>query len=79
MRGTSTALLLFSLATLAFGKVDFEKLPDEINRYLETKILTPEFKETVDLIRQKKTMKTYSTRFDMKLMDGLSEEKISKV
>lgn len=79
MRKVCAAFLLLSLASLAIGEVDFESLPQQLNRFLETKTITPELEKTVNLLRQKRSLKPSNTKFDMNLMDGKSETHASKV
>jgi hypothetical protein len=77
-------LVLSTLAVVAFGaapKVDFAKLPVQFNHFLDTKEITPEFREVLDLIRQKK-IKPYSSKndmYDMKLFDGMDKDQMAKV
>jgi hypothetical protein len=73
------ALLLLSLASFALGEVDFKRLPNDLNHFLDSKTLTPKLEKTINLLRQKRSLKTASKGLDMNLMDGKSEEHISKV
>jgi len=79
MRKACAALLLLSLASFALGEVDFQRLPDDLNHFLESKTLTPDLEKTINLLRQKRSLKTTSRKLDMNLMDGKSEEHINKV
>ncbi|XP_065347089.1 sphingomyelin phosphodiesterase-like [Cloeon dipterum] len=75
---SATVFLLSCAAALAVGTVDFGGLPSKINEYLRTKTITPELEETFELLRQRKTLKTYSTALNMKLLDGLNEKEANK-
>ncbi|XP_059484531.1 sphingomyelin phosphodiesterase-like [Neocloeon triangulifer] len=79
MRLLIASLLLLSCGVaLAVGQIDFKNLPIKINEYLNSKIMTPEMEKTFELFRQRKTMKPYTSTFDMPLLDGLDEKEISK-
>lgn len=73
MKVFTTCITFFRLISIALGIADLEMLPDQINTYLETKVMTPDLKNTFELIRQRKVMKPYSKNFDMKLLDHKDE------
>lgn len=79
MRKACAAFLLLSVASFALGEVDFESLPKDLNDFLESKTITPKLEKTINLLRQKRSLKINSKGLDMNLMDGKSAEHISKV
>jgi hypothetical protein len=82
MKALAVCFIFFRLIYIALGDVefsDFEKLPTQINRYLETKIMPPDLKNIIRLIRQRKVMKPYSKIFDMELLENKDEAQIRSV
>jgi hypothetical protein len=78
---TSVILLgcLITLSTLALGELDLQELPYQIDGYLESKLITPEFSETIELLKQRKKLKPTSKGLDMKFLDGKTEEQVKEV
>jgi hypothetical protein len=70
---------LLTVAKLALCEFNLQKLPNQIDSYLETKSITPEFFETIDLLKQRKKLKPLSRELDMKLLDGKNEEEAKEV
>lgn len=73
MKVLTAYFTFFGLICITLGDADFEKLPSQINSYLETKFMSPDLKSTIELIRQRKVMKPYSKNFKMKLLDNKDE------
>jgi hypothetical protein len=70
---------LLTVSTLALGEFNIHQLPNQINGYLDRRTITPEFSETIELLKQRKRLKPQSKGLDMKLLDGKNEEQAKEV
>jgi len=70
---------LLTVSTLALAEFDLQELPHQIDVYLESKSITLEFSETIELLKQRKKLKPLSKGLDMKFLDGKTEEQAKEV
>jgi hypothetical protein len=74
MQGLTALFIFLRLISITLGNADFEALPSQINSYLETKVVSPDLKNSIELIRQRKVLKPNSKNLNMKLLDDKDEE-----